>query len=126
MSFTMFGFNTYAQTLDHFVRAFPVKAKGWGVTHFDCSLVYDDEDRTSCIRIRRHAEMRAYGSDEVTREGVEVNLYLNKKDASRDELETARLRACREFVPGHWQKGSYIGWDGDHSFPGDRFEILWG
>jgi len=126
MSLTMFGFNPYLQTCNAFDHAFPVKAKGWGVVSTEWDLIYDDSDRTSCVRVRRHAEMHAYGSNEITREGTEVRLYLNKKDATREELETALLRACREFVPGHWKKGPFIGWDGDHSFPGDRFEILWG
>ena len=123
---TSFGINPYLQTLNAFDHAFPVKAKGWGVTRWDCDLIYDDSDYTSCIRIRRHAEMNSYETNEVSREGLEVRLYLNKKEATRDELETALLRACREFVPGHWAKSSYIGWDDDHSYPGDHFEIIWG
>lgn len=124
---TSFGFNPYLQTCNAFDHAFPVKAKGWGVTHWDCDLIYDDSDRTSCIRIRRNAEMRAYGSNKVEREGVDVRLYLNKKEATRDELETALARACREFVPGHWKKTSYIGRDKDDKlYPGDCYEIIWG
>ena len=123
---TSVGFNPYLQTCEAFDHAFPVEAKGWGVTHWDCDLIWDDEFKTSAVRIRRFAEMHVNDSDEVAREGVEVEVVLNKLNATRDELETAMLRACREFVPGHWKKTPYIGWDGDHSFPGYHFEILWG
>lgn len=123
---TSIGFNPYMQTCNAFDHAFPVKAKGWGIVSWDCDLIYDDSDRTSCIHIRRLARMTPYGSTETVREGVDVSLYLNKPDASRDELETALLRACREFVPGHWTKSPWAGFHDDRVFPGDRYTILWG
>ena len=71
--------------------------------------------------------MTPYGGNEPVREGLEVLLYLNRENATRDDLETALTRACREFVPGHWKKTPYIGrGDNDTSFPGDRYTIVWG
>jgi len=127
MSLTSVGFNPTLQTCNAFDHAFPVKAKGWGVVSWDCDLIWDDEFKTSCARIRRNASMTPYGGDEPVREGLEVEVVLNKLNATRDELETAMLRACREFNPAHWEKTPYIGrGDNDTSFPGDRYTIFWG
>ena len=72
MSLTSVGFNPYLQTCNAFDHAFPVKAKGWGVVSWDCDLIYDDEFKTSCVRIRRNASMTPYGGDEPVCEGLEV------------------------------------------------------
>lgn len=120
------GFHPSAPVLDALDRAFPVKPDGWGITHWDCDLIWDDEFKTSSVRIRRYADVNAYDTLKMVRVGLEVEVVLNKLNATLEELETAMLRACREFVPGHWKKTPYVGWDGEHSFPGYRFEILWG
>lgn len=122
---TSVGFNPYLQTTSALEDAFPVKAIGWGSTHWDCDLIYDDSDRTSCVRIRRYARITPYGTTKVIREGVEVCLYLNKPDATRDELEWALIRACRELDIERWSKSPWIGKDEGHSFPGEHYEILW-
>lgn len=125
MSLTSVGFNPYLQTCNAFDHAFPVKAKGWGIISLDCDLIYDDSDHTSCIRIRRNASMTPYGGNEPVREALEVLLYLNRENATRDELETALLRACREFVPDHWKKTPYIAHTDGGDYPGDRYTIFW-
>ena len=126
MSFTSTGFTPFAQTLNAFDHAFPVEAKGWGATHWDCDLIWDDEFKTSTARIRRHADMNLYNSDEKAREGVEVEVVLNKNGATREELETAMLRACRDFDPDHCLKNSYIGRGDreDEIYPGTHFTIV--
>ena len=60
MSLTSVGFNPYLQTCNAFDHAFPVKTKGWGVVSWDCDLIWDDEFKTSCVRIRRNASMTPY------------------------------------------------------------------
>ena len=123
---TSVGFNPYLQTCNAFDHAFPVEAKGWGVTHWDCDLIWDDEFKTSSVRIRRHAEMHVNGSDELTREGVEVEVVLNKLNATRDELETALVRACRGEINTRVLKGSYIGQERDGYYPGTRYTLICG
>lgn len=127
MSFTSTGFNPTLQTCNAFDHAFPVEVKGWGVTHWDCDLIWDDEFKTSSARIRRHADMNLYNSNEKVREGIEVEVVLNKPDATREELETAMLRACRDFDPDHCLKNPYIGHGDkeDEIYLGTHFTIVW-
>lgn len=125
MSLTSVGFNPYLQTCNAFDHAFPVKAKGWGVTHWDCDLIWDDEVKTSTIRIRRNAEMWKYGANEQepTREGLEVRVTLKRKDATRDELETALVRALKDGAAA-WCKSAFVGREGEHYFPGDALSLF--
>lgn len=122
--FTSVGFIPSASVLHAIDHAFPIEAKGWVVQHWDCDLIWDDEFKTSSARFRRHAEMNSRDSNEKVREGLEVEVVLRKLNATREELETATIRACNANSFVHILKGNYIGQDRDDYYPGLRYTLV--
>lgn len=128
--FTSIGFNPHPQTINAIDHAFPVKAKGSGVQHWDCDLIWDDEFKTSSIRIRRHAEVNDSHSNEKMREGLEVEVVLSHLNATPEELETVMLHVCHDVEHGSERrrqiKSSYIGQEHNNEFyPGEHYTIVW-
>jgi len=120
------GFHPSALVLNAIDRAFPVKPDGWGITHWDCDLIWDDEFKTSTVRIRRHTDVNAYDTLKMVREGLEVEVVLNKPEATLEELEAALIRAYNSFDPDHCLKNAYIGRESkeDEIYPGTHFTIV--
>ena len=124
MSLTSTGFHPSAPVLNAIDRTFPVTPKGWGITHWDCDLIWDDEFKTSTARIKRHSDVNSYDTLKMEREGLEVEVILQKPDAGRDELEAALIRACTDIALDQWLKNPYLGRDNDDYYPGFHFTVV--
>jgi hypothetical protein len=123
---TSVGFTPSLPALTAIDRTFPVDAKGWGVQHWDCDLIWDDEFKTSSARFRRHAETNSNDSNKKVREGLEVEVVLCKLNATREELETALINACNTNSSTRILKGNYIGQDRNDYYPGPRYTLICG